>query len=126
VAPLKGTIDASIKDMGYPGILILSVPNKGRTVIASEEGIVFFAGKDDKLLPDYGKLIIIFHRYGYESVYARLERIFVKSHQIVKKGEPIGTAGSWKGKRGIYFVIRKRTSDGKVYSIDPREVVRGF
>ena len=112
--------------MGYPGILILSVPNKDKTVIASEDGTVFFAGRDDKLLADYGKLIIIFHRYGYESVYAGLDKIFVKPHQTVEKGEPIGTAGSWKGKKGIYFVIRKRTPDGKIFSIDPREVVWGF
>jgi len=126
IAPLKGIVDASVKDMGYPGILILSVPNRNKTVAASEGGIVFFAGRDSNLLSGYGKLVIIFHRYGYESVYAGLDKVFVKPHQIVRKGEPIGTVGSWKGKKGIYFVIRKRTSGGKVYSIDPREVARGF
>ena len=127
ITPLKGIVDASVKDMGYPGILILSVPNdRNETVVASEEGIVFFAGKDSNLLSGYGKLVIIFHRYGYESVYTGLDKVFVKPQQIVRKGEPIGTVGSWKGKRGIYFVIRKRTANGKVYSIDPRKVVSGF
>ena len=36
IAPLKGIVDASVKDMGYPGILILSVPNRNKTVAASE------------------------------------------------------------------------------------------
>ncbi len=121
--PLDGRVDPTIRQDGYPGIFILS--RVGAPVKAAETGIVKFAGKKPNMLKAYGNLIIIQHPQGYQTIYANLDKIFVKENQVVKRGQVIGTAGVsgiW-GRSGLYFNITK-VYNGKTYNINPLEVLK--
>ncbi|SMO72925.1 Murein DD-endopeptidase MepM and murein hydrolase activator NlpD, contain LysM domain [Balnearium lithotrophicum] len=121
--PLDGKVDTTVREDGYPGIFILSRP--GAPVKAAETGIVKFAGKDSKLLKAYGNLVIIQHPDNYQSIYANLDKVFVKPNQIVKRGEIIGTAGTsgvWH-RSGLYFDIN-RVYKNRTYHIQPLEVLK--
>jgi len=121
--PLDGRVDPTVREKGYPGIFILSRP--GAPVKAAETGIVKFAGDNQKMLKAYGKLVIIQHPDGYQTVYGNLDKVFVKKNQVVKRGEVIGTAGTsgvW-GRSGLYFDISK-VYNGKTYHINPLEVLK--
>lgn len=56
---------------------------------AAKEGVVTFAG----FMNGYGKIIIIRHERGYETRYAHLDKIGVKSGDRVRQGELIGKTG---------------------------------
>jgi len=121
--PLDGRVDPTVREKGYPGIFILSPP--GAPVRAAETGIVKLAGTNDKFLKAYGKLVIIQHPDGYQTIYGNLDEIKVKKNQIVKRGEIIGTAGTsgvW-GKSGLYFDLNKLYK-GETYHINPLEVLK--
>ena len=121
--PLDGRVDPTVREKGYPGIFILSQP--GAPVKAAETGIVRFAGDNQKMLKAYGKLVIIQHPDGYQTIYGNLDKVFVKKNQVVKRGEVIGTAGTsgvW-GRSGLYFDISK-VYNGKTYHINPLEVLK--
>ena len=121
--PLDGRVDPTVRENGYPGIFILSPP--GAPVKAAETGIVKLAGSNDKFLKAYGKLVIIQHPKGFQTIYGNLDKVFVKKNQIVKRGEVIGTAGTsgvW-GRSGLYFDISK-VYNGKTYHINPLEVLK--
>jgi len=64
--------------------------NIGDTIYASADGYVYYAG----WLTGYGKTILLNHLFGIKTLYAHLNKIFVKNHQIIKKGNPIGIVGS--------------------------------
>ena len=49
------------------------------------------------------KRIIINHASGYQSKYAHLTRYFVKRGDLVKRGDPIGTAGNTGHSRGYHL-----------------------
>ena len=121
--PLDGRVDPTVREKGYPGIFILSPP--GEPVKAAETGIVIFTGKNPKLLKAYGKMVIIKHPEGYRTIYANLDKIFVRPNQVVHRGQVIGTAGTsgiW-GRSGIYFDISK-VYRGKTYNINPLDVLK--
>jgi len=121
--PLDGRVDPTIREKGYPGIFILSPP--GTPVRAAEAGVVKLAGDNKKMLKAYGKLVIIQHPDGYQTIYGNLNRIFVKKNQVVKRGQVIGTAGTsgvW-GRSGLYFGI-SRVYNGKTYHLNPLEILK--
>lgn len=76
---------------------------------SSKEGKVTFAGT----MNGYGKIIIIQHSNGYETRYAHLDRIGVRSGQYVKTGELIGKTGQSGRVTGphLHFELRK---NGKI------------
>ncbi|MDL2296985.1 peptidoglycan DD-metalloendopeptidase family protein [Bacteroidales bacterium OttesenSCG-928-E04] len=55
---------------------------------------------------DYGKVVVIRHYNGLETVYARLNKIYVKPGQVVAAGGVIGTAGNEGGKGILHFETR--------------------
>ncbi len=63
---------------------------RGTIVRATGEGKVTKVRKDKS---GYGNHIIIDHGYGYQTLYAHLDEIDVKSGEHVKKGEVIGKVG---------------------------------
>ena len=61
-------------------------------VYATADGIVSFV--QPKNIGDYGRVIKIQHNYGFETVYAHLNKTNVKVGDIIRKNEQIGLSGS--------------------------------
>ena len=78
----------------------------GTPVRSAGKGEVVFTGFD---AGGYGKMIVIFHRNGIESVYAHLSSINVSIGDKVEKGEIIGAVGSSGESTGshLHFEIRE-------------------
>lgn len=74
-------------------------------VYASASGVVKLAGN----VAGYGNMIIIDHKYGFSTYYGHLTKIYTKKNAIVKRGQPIGFAGSTGKSTGdhLHFEIRK-------------------
>ena len=69
------------------------------TVYATGAGII----KKSHYSSGYGRTVIISHASGYESRYAHLTRYFVKRGDLVKRGDPIGTARNTGNSRGYHL-----------------------
>jgi septal ring factor EnvC (AmiA/AmiB activator) len=71
----------------------------------------------------YGRLVILDHGGGYNTLYAHLEKIHVASGQSIKAQDPIGTVGESGSLQGpyLYFELRK---NGKAVDPGPWLVLR--
>lgn len=82
-------------------------------VFASANGII-----DDVLYSKYGygNHIVIRHLYGFETLYAHLNSIYIKKGQYVKRGQLIGTVGDTGMSTGphLHYEIHKNDK-----SVDP-------
>ncbi len=78
----------------------------GNPVKASDEGVVVFAGWNRS---GYGNLIKVDHKNGYQTWYAHLSKIYVKSGEVVAKGEVIGAVGNTGFSTGphLHLEVRK-------------------
>lgn len=63
---------------------------RGTPVYATADGEVRFASWNG----GYGKMVIINHKYGFETCYGHLNKFVVRSGQIVKRGDKIGEVGN--------------------------------
>ncbi len=61
----------------------------GDTVRSAFSGKVRIA----RVMSGYGKMVVVRHNNGLETVYAHLSKMMVKSNQEIKAGEPIGLGG---------------------------------
>lgn len=61
----------------------------GTVVIAGADGIVVMARRSQS----YGNYLRISHEKGEETLYAHMQYLYVRAGEIVKEGQPIGTAG---------------------------------
>ncbi len=64
--------------------------NSGTPIIAPADGKVVSAGTNQ----GYGKFVQINHKYGFETAYGHLKKIYVRKGQTVKRGDKIGEVGS--------------------------------
>lgn len=82
---------------------------KGTPIRASSEGLVIESGSDPKGFSRYGKVIIVQHADGLQSVYAHNNKNVVKTGQCVKVGEHIAEVGNSGNATGshLHFEIRK-------------------
>ncbi|MBL7046625.1 MAG: peptidoglycan DD-metalloendopeptidase family protein [Candidatus Marinimicrobia bacterium] len=64
--------------------------SRGSPVFAAADGKVVYAGYNGS----FGKTIKINHGHGYQTIYAHLNKIRVKSRQELKRGDYIGDVGS--------------------------------
>lgn len=99
----------------HPG-LDIAVPMLS-PIRASGGGEVLETGED----AEYGRLVLIGHPDGYESLYGHAQRILVRAGDTVAAGQVIGLSGSTGNSTGphLHFEIRR---NGQV--IDPRSVLR--
>ena len=87
------------------------------TVYATGAGIIEESGYNS----GYGRTIVIGHTSGYKARYAHLTRYFVKRGDLVKRGDPIGTAGNTGNSRG-YHLHYEISRYGKL--TDPKNYIR--
>ena len=94
--------------------------DRGDAVHAAATGRVVYAGVPG---PGWGNMVIIAHRVPesgqtgghriFQTVYAHLEQILVRSEQVVSRGEVIGTVGTAIGENGrpypthLHFEVRQ-------------------
>lgn len=62
---------------------------KGTPIYASADGVVTFHGKNG----GYGNMVIVNHKYGYETRYGHMSKITARKGEKVKRGEKIGEVG---------------------------------
>jgi murein DD-endopeptidase MepM/ murein hydrolase activator NlpD len=76
----------------------------GTPVCAVANGIVSKVATE----PDYGKLVIIDHGYGFQTRYAHNSQIFVKVGQRVKRGDTVSAVGNTGRSTGshLHYEVR--------------------
>lgn len=92
----------------------------GTEILASEAGLVVFAGWDKT---GYGNLVIIQHNDGNATLYAHLSKIGVVLRQKAEQGQVIGLSGSTGNSTGphLHFEARRRWNDYKSH-FDPMDL----
>ena len=63
---------------------------RGTPIYATADGVVKFAGRNG----GYGNLVMLDHKYGYQTRYGHMNRILVRRGQKIKRGDKIGEVGS--------------------------------
>lgn len=103
VWPAKGKVLNGFSEPNSKGVDIGGRP--GDPVVAAAPGRVMYTGTG---IRGYGKLIVIKHDQGYNSVYAHNRSILVKEGQKVTRGERIAELGATDSdKPKLHFEIRK-------------------
>jgi murein DD-endopeptidase MepM/ murein hydrolase activator NlpD len=76
----------------------------GTPITAPADGVVKRVGT----APDYGKMVVIDHGYGYQTLYGHNSKIFVKVGQRVKRGDPIAAVGNTGRSTGphLHYEVR--------------------
>jgi murein DD-endopeptidase MepM/ murein hydrolase activator NlpD len=74
--------------MAHHGIDIAS--NRGTPILAPGDGYITFTGKNG----GYGLFVSINHKYGFETKYGHVQKIYVRRGQYVKRGDKIGEVGN--------------------------------
>jgi len=79
---------------------------KGAPVLAADSGYVVAAGWDDS---GYGRMVVIDHGNGFQTLYAHLQVYYVETGDSVAKGQQIGEVGSTGNSTGphLHFEIRQ-------------------
>ncbi len=101
--PAKGRLLAGFSEPNNKGVDIGG--QLGDAVVAAAPGRVMYTGTG---IRGYGKLIVIKHENGFNSVYAHNREILVKEGQSVARGEKIAELGNTDAdKPMLHFEIRK-------------------
>ena len=79
----------------------------GSLVLASADGLVLSTGRRR----DYGKTIVVRHRFGISTVYAHLSAYNVASGEPVRRGQLIGFVGSTGRSTGPHLHYEVRVGD---------------
>ena len=73
---------------------------KGTEIVASDSGYVALAQWSDV---GYGRMVLIDHGNGYQTLYAHMSAYYVEAGQSVAKGEAIGKCGSTGNSTGPHL-----------------------
>lgn len=98
----------------------IDIANNSSTKIkAAGKGVVTFAGYNS----GYGKMIVISHGYGYQSVYGHNRELLVKVGDKVEKGQLISEMGNTGRSTGphLHFEVRLY---GK--TVNPKNVINNY
>jgi murein DD-endopeptidase MepM/ murein hydrolase activator NlpD len=88
--------------------------SRGAKVFATADGVVTLA----KTVPTFGRVIIIDHGYGYETVYGHLQSLYVYSGQQVKRGQIIGVVGNSGRSTAPHLHYEVRVDGNQVNPLD--------
>ncbi|MEE9317736.1 MAG: M23 family metallopeptidase [Rhodospirillales bacterium] len=119
--PVKGRVvsgfGAKAKGLRNDGINIAA--KRGAPVIASENGVVAYAGNE---LRGFGNLLLIKHSGGWVTAYAHNDKMLVKRGDRVRKGQKVATVGSTGSVKSpqLHFELRRGRRP-----TDPRKSLRG-
>ncbi len=119
--PVKGKVlsgfGSKAKGLRNDGINIAA--DLGAPVMASENGIVAYAGNE---LRGFGNLLLIKHSNGWVTAYAHNDRLLVKRGDAVRKGQQIATVGATGNVRNpqLHFELRR----GRIAE-DPEKHLQG-
>ncbi|TYO88499.1 DUF5930 domain-containing protein [Oceanicella actignis] len=72
---------------------------RGTPILATADGVVTYAGWQR----GYGRVVKIRHDFGYETVYAHLDKIRVKKGERVAQGDRIGDMGNSGRSTGVHL-----------------------
>lgn len=105
----------NVYSSSHKGVDIVKAPSSLETVIAHSGGKVTFCqtgqknNKGSKGNLSYGNCIKIDHGNGYSTLYAHLDRVFVKLGDFVTEGQEIGFMGNTGNSFGahLHFEVRK-------------------
>ncbi len=86
----------------------------GTTIVAAEDGVVFFAG----WLGGYGNTTIIDHGGGVMTLYGHQSSLWVSEQQQVARGEGIGAMGSTGNSTGPHLHFETRVNGA---AVNPRQ-----
>jgi hypothetical protein len=88
----------------------------GDSVLAAMDGMVRFATYDG----GYGKVVVIRHDNGLESLYSHLSKIYVDTNQMVRAGDCVGLGGATGRATGSHLHYELRYL-GKTF--DPESMI---
>jgi len=105
--PAQGTITTPFGVGGHPGIDIGIL--RSLTITAAAPGRVRLVGEHAGF-EGYGKMVLVDVGAGYQTLYAHLSRIGVRTNQEVAAGEKLGIAGctGWCTGTHLHFEVRLR------------------
>lgn len=63
---------------------------RGTPIYATADGTVKYAKRNG----GYGKMVMLDHKYGYQTRYGHMNKILVRKGQTIKRGEKIGEVGN--------------------------------
>lgn len=103
--PCMGELKTSYGEMKgsfHPGVDLML--KAGAPVKTCFDGVVRMA----KIYGDYGRVVVVRHYNGLETVYAHLSRIMVKPGQILRAGDVVGVSGKSRksGEEILHFETR--------------------
>lgn len=112
ILPIQGWISSLFGYRRHPydgsyrlhaGVDLVAEP--GTPVRATADGMVMFSGDSS----GYGKVVVIDHGYGINTVYAHSSKLFVNVGSKVKRGQKIAEVGSTGKSTGphVHYEIRK-------------------
>ncbi len=73
---------------------------KGTAIFAAHEGVVIYSGRGFR---GFGKMVLVEYDNQWASIYAHLDKITVKTGQIVEQGQTIGNMGRTGRATGVHL-----------------------
>jgi murein DD-endopeptidase MepM/ murein hydrolase activator NlpD len=98
-----------LRSSGFHEGVDIAAP-RGTPIRAVSSGIVVFNDR----LGTYGRTVIVSHGNGYTSLYAHLDKFFVKRGSRVKQGVVIGSVGNSGRAHGFHLHFEMRKSGASV------------
>ncbi|GIP40614.1 metalloendopeptidase [Paenibacillus sp. J31TS4] len=77
----------------------IDLSSGNKNILAADNGTVVAAGYKS----DYGNYVILNHKNGYETLYGHMSQIYVKTGQVLEKGEKLGYMGSTGDSTGVHL-----------------------
>lgn len=92
---------------------------KNTPIFATADGIVSYV--QPRNIGDFGRVIKIEHNYGFQTIYAHLNKTNVKIGDIIRKGDKIGLSGNSGRSTGphLHYEIKYVSKQ-----LNPREFIR--
>lgn len=111
----RNQIIRKFNPLTHRGVDILKEKNKVANILAHSDGVVTEVVLDTKeeSKKTYGNCVKIKHKNGYSTLYAHLDKIFVKEKDFVYQGDQIGSMGTSGNSRHTHLHFEMLNKLGK-------------